>query len=84
MVYIGEIWSMVQPDRSPAWLTGMTTSESIFYEWVAIHMAWIGGIAGMITGLVILKKQTALKSIQTPQTPSEPDSGDPNGEREQG
>jgi membrane protein DedA with SNARE-associated domain len=84
VVYSGEIWSMVQPDRSPAWLTGMTTSEGVFYEWVAIHMAWIGGIAGMITGYVILKKRAAAKSIHTSQAPSEPDSRDSNGEREQG
>jgi hypothetical protein len=82
-VYSGEIWSMVQPDPSPAWVTGMTTSEGIFYEWFVIHMSWIGGIAGIITGLVILKKQSALKSIQTP-PPSEPETGDTSGEPKQG
>lgn len=80
-VYSGEIWSMAQPGRDPAWLTTMTTSEGIFYEWYIIHMAWVGGIAGMITGLVILKKRAA---AETPQTPNEPESGDMNGEREQG
>lgn len=57
-VYSGEIWSMVQPDRSPAWLTGMTVSEGIVFDWCIIHMAWIGSLAGLITGLIIQKKQS--------------------------
>lgn len=91
-MYGGEIWAMVQAGRSPAWFTGMTTSEGIFFEWLLIHATWIGGIVGMIVGLIVQKKSPAEK-IATPdsqnstpdtnKTATISDSRDITGENEQ-
>jgi hypothetical protein len=92
-VYSGEIWSMVQPDRSPAWLTGMLTAEGIFYEWYFTHLAWAGGVAGMITGIVITRKKSRVKqdkhdnpeiSPESPEPITQPESGVSESEIEQG
>lgn len=73
VLYGGEIWAMFQAGRSPAWFTGMTTSEGIFFEWLLIHATWIGGIVGMIVGLIVQKKLTAGKIASPDSQNSTPD-----------
>lgn len=72
-LYGGEIWAMFQAGRSPAWFTGMTTSEGIFFEWLLIHTTWIGGIVGMIAGLIVQKKSAAVKIASPDSQNSTPD-----------
>ena len=40
----------------------MSASEEIFFEWFYMHLAWVGGLAGMITGLIVEKRKRIIKS----------------------
>ena len=54
--YIGETWSHVAPDRTPANLVTMSFGEGIVYEWTYMHASWLGLIIGWITGAIISRR----------------------------
>jgi hypothetical protein len=56
VLYSGEIWALLQTGRSSSGLAGMRADEGIFFEWILLHSAWLGIIAGWIVGALISRR----------------------------
>jgi hypothetical protein len=57
--YGGMIWIHMQPARAVGGLAGMTFAEGIFYDWLIMHLSWLGAIVGWIVGAVIAGRRRA-------------------------